>query len=276
MTEPLPDKTTKKLKVLESNLNTIFPAQIITHYTSQERFSHLTAWGENQNFTTYFRLLLTDFIDESVEHVLYLDSDILVMCDIRELWDVDFEGNTALVVKSIGTPNKERIAEIGFKNMDKYFNAGVMMINMKGWEKLPLENIFSINSNMQDQDFLNHIIDGKVKILPFAWNMQWIDKSGLVFDKISLEKYKILSTISEKEFDEATKNPKILHFLFYKPWHTKNWRKGIPTVHPYAKEWMRVARMTPFGSEIYGNYIKEAIKTTISLSLQKYMPLVYG
>ncbi|WP_233712910.1 glycosyltransferase family 8 protein [Helicobacter sp. 'CLO3_human'] len=280
MTEPLSDKTAKKLKVLESNLSAMFPTQIITHYTSQERFNCLCAYGEHKNFAAYFRLLIADFIDKSAERALYLDTDTLVMCDIRELWDVDFEGSTALVVKDILEQSVyiERFIKLGFKNnfdTNKYFNSGVMMMNIKEWRRLPLNDIFSFDTSVvADQDFLNYIVYGKTKLLPFAWNMQWRDKRILEFDSSSQIKHGklLMSSISEDEFEIANTKPKIVHFVFSKPWfksYIKIDNKFV--VHPYAKEWMRVAKMTPFGSEIYSNYIKE----TIAFWLRQYIPFVY-
>ncbi|WP_041598246.1 glycosyltransferase [Granulicella tundricola] len=43
------------------------------------RHSHLT-------FAMYLRLFMTEYLDPSLEEVLYLGSDIIICCEIDDLW----------------------------------------------------------------------------------------------------------------------------------------------------------------------------------------------
>ena len=46
--------------------------------------------------TAYFRLLAARLLPDSIDKVIYLDSDVLVKDDLMELWDMQLEGNYCL------------------------------------------------------------------------------------------------------------------------------------------------------------------------------------
>ena len=43
---------------------------------------------------TYYRLLMMDYLPESVDRVLYIDPDTVVLRDISPLYNIDFKGKT--------------------------------------------------------------------------------------------------------------------------------------------------------------------------------------
>ena len=43
-------------------------------------------------FNSYCRLFLDQILPEDVDRVLYLDSDVLILGDLQELWNIDLEG----------------------------------------------------------------------------------------------------------------------------------------------------------------------------------------
>lgn len=60
-----------------------------------------------------------------VERALYLDSDVLVRGDLKQLWNIDLQGKAVGAVTDIGFP-------MGHDHSTKapYFNAGVLLIDL--------------------------------------------------------------------------------------------------------------------------------------------------
>ena len=54
-----------------------------------------------------FRLLIPDLLE--CPKVIYFDCDVLVNLDIRELWDIDLEGNCIGGVRDSKVKKKNRI-----------------------------------------------------------------------------------------------------------------------------------------------------------------------
>lgn len=93
--------------------------------------------------TTFFRLFISSFMPEDTEKVLYLDSDMIVLGNIKELWDVDLTNH---IIGAVQDPNIQTLgcswgggvvnyADLGYQADDKYFNAGLLLINFKKWKE---------------------------------------------------------------------------------------------------------------------------------------------
>src|SRR6202035_5658175 len=108
---------------------------------------------------TYVRLWLADFFSSNIERILYLDSDIVVVGDIANLWHADI-GNAVLGAVTI--PGSTRCASCGVPEQFGYFQAGVLIINLKRWRDsdVPAQLRDWIAGNYEkivdvDQDVLN-------------------------------------------------------------------------------------------------------------------------
>ena len=132
----------------------------------------------------YARLLVQWVIPPDVDKVLYLDSDVVVLEDLAELWDSDVEEKTVLAVQdrtgwvsSRGGLSNYR--ELGIPADSKYFNSGVLLINLKKWrERNRSEQAFTYLNDyreiiqMEDQEALNAILFDDWGELDFRWNWQ--------------------------------------------------------------------------------------------------------
>ena len=79
-----------------------------------------------------FRLLLPELLD--IPRVIYLDCDIVVTLEIRQLWDIDLRGHSVAAAPDPGIPTfppviRQRIAATGVA-LEGYFNSGVMILNL--------------------------------------------------------------------------------------------------------------------------------------------------
>ncbi len=85
---------------------------------------------------TLFRLLAPNILKE--KKIIYLDCDVIVDLDIKKLWDIPVMGYPVAAVldktvqcgKTLSTNGKNIIKKSGIK-LDKYFNAGVLVLNLE-------------------------------------------------------------------------------------------------------------------------------------------------
>ncbi len=90
--------------------------------------------GLHGNRFAFMRLLLADLLP--VDKVVYLDSDLLIKLDIKSLFEIGLNGH---VIGASGVGNVEWALErpfflsIGRKPDEKYFNSGVLLMDLKQW-----------------------------------------------------------------------------------------------------------------------------------------------
>ena len=157
------------------------------------------------------------------DKLLYLDSDILVLKNILELWNTELtDCYVAAVVDGAGGKNfQEHVKNLGLEPK-QYFNSGVLLLNAQKiredgiCEKLLDYRIHGRNYYM-DQDALNVVCSGKVKYLSPYYNVfnSWY-KSEKAIRNMSALYHIAFDPCSERIFLDAT----ILHFGDYrKPWN---------------------------------------------------------
>ena len=131
--------------------------------------------------TTYYRIFIAEMYP-GVKKAIYIDSDTVIQGDISELYREDI-GNyyLAACVEQVMVQTEvfgnyvERVLGI---SRNKYFNAGIMLINCKKFRKeFVLEQFAELLETYnfivtQDEDYLNVICKGKVKYLHPKWNVQ--------------------------------------------------------------------------------------------------------
>lgn len=88
--------------------------------------------GTRKNKHFFLKLLVFDRLPEDVDRILYLDSDTLVLGSLGPLEELDMQGNLlAMVMDSLTDKHK---ALVGFKRLDRYFNSGVIYVDVKAWK----------------------------------------------------------------------------------------------------------------------------------------------
>lgn len=174
----------------------------------------------------YYRLFLDKLLPEAMEQVIYLDGDILVEGDIKELWEISMDGKALMAATemfheayyvssplALRTWKKMRIPE-----KQKYFNSGVLKVNLKKWrqEKSGEKIIQYLTENKEDvlwhdQDGLNAVLWNDRKELPAEWNVMTALFYETDYSRID---------ITEKEAKMWMEHPKILHYTNSKekPW----------------------------------------------------------
>lgn len=136
--------------------------------------------------TTYFRLFIPNLYPQ-YKKALYIDSDIILLDDIAKLYDIDMENNLIAgindgVVQSIDVFKEYVEKVVGVRSWKKYFNAGVLLMNLDELRKYDFQEkfLYILGTNKfkvaQDQDYLNRICKGRVKIIDNYWNVMPVNK----------------------------------------------------------------------------------------------------
>lgn len=130
--------------------------------------------------TTYYRLFIPELYPE-YDKVVYIDSDTICLSDIANLYNIDMGDNLIAavpdgVVQAIDVFKDYVERVVGVADYNKYFNAGVIVMNLKELREYKFEEKFiymlgKIRFEVaQDQDYLNRLCKGRVKIIDYAWN----------------------------------------------------------------------------------------------------------
>lgn len=149
------------------------------HKIDENDFSVVKNQMSRFTIGTMFRCSLPELLP-NLNRIIYLDADLFVNRDIKELWDVDIcEYCLAGVVdEGVAVHNYPRILnkypEI---KKESYFNSGVLYMNLKkirefgNLKKLVVDFLVeNPEAGLPDQDALNVIFHNKVLYLDGSWN----------------------------------------------------------------------------------------------------------
>lgn len=123
----------------------------------------------------YSRLWVADFFPETVERVLYLDCDLIVLGEIGPLCASDLHGN---LVGAVSIPGSTRCELLRIPEKFGYFNSGVMVIDLRQWRETDAANelVRYVVANPEklidaDQDALNACFFSRREPLSYIWNV---------------------------------------------------------------------------------------------------------
>ncbi|MCU9613380.1 glycosyltransferase family 8 protein [Caldibacillus lycopersici] len=175
-----------------------------------------------RHYTTemYYRLGAHLFLPKSVERILYLDPDIVVINPISEFYQLPFDDNLFIAAehehstKMIRSLNKLRLRTPLAKG---YFNTGVLLMNIqKIREAVKLEDIYQFIEEhkfrlvLPDQDVLNALYWDKIKPVDgFRYN----------YDARFFQLTKLLPS-EKNDLNWIKENTVFIHYCGKeKPWH---------------------------------------------------------
>lgn len=191
----------------------------------------------------FYRFLVAPTVAPMTDRVLYLDGDMMCRGSLGYLRNLDFQENDAAVVSDRGEPY-----EIKRMHTKRYFNAGMMLINVKQWMEEGLfddivrraeENVKRVGNRLShhDQDIHNEMLDGKCLYIEKKYNYLY-----------NLDRH---SLFAKQPVNEDYHKQIIVHFAGHaKPWHT--WVQWWPVVKEYAaiqkkSPWKDVPLVPPRG-----------------------------
>lgn len=172
--------------------------------------------GRNNPTAAYYRVVMAAVLYPAVKKLLYMDVDTLFLGKIEDFEAIEFNDKTFFAVEDTlrGISLKEHKEELGLGKEDKYFNSGVMYIDLKKWHENNIsekviamlhERAMGIRTfSFMDQGAMNSVTVG-------LW--------GELSDRIHL----MIPVLREKYKGNLLKNTVILHYAgAYKPWKYAN------------------------------------------------------
>ena len=116
-------------------------------------------------------------VKEYAARYIYLDADTMCVAPLNRLWATDLQGAPMGAVSERASAVDYRAGFLHLKN-GKYFNDGVMMVDIPEWERQHItEQAFSYQCEPrkrflgQSQDVLNLVFDGTNYFLPADYNV---------------------------------------------------------------------------------------------------------
>ena len=192
------------------------------------------------------RLLLDKLLPNNIDKILYLDGDTIVRGSLKELYETNMK-DYSIAASIEPTINKERKEYLGLSN-SRYYNAGVLLVNMKVWKKNNTgKKIIDYYEKHEgklfanDQDAINGSLKDKILTISPKYNF---------YNIFYQYNYKFLKKlmkpdeyIPEEMYKDAVKNPTIIHYLG----EERPWRIG--NKHKYRKDYIKYLDMTPWKGE---------------------------
>ena len=175
--------------------------------------------------TTYFRVFIASMFPQ-YDKAIYLDCDTVILGDISALYNYDLGDNLIAGAPCEGVNSfdvyRRYVTEVDGCDVDYFFNAGVIMMNLKAFREEGFYEQFADLLKkykftvIQDEDYLNVLCQDRILQLPRAWN-----KSPVAPDYLARE------------------DLRIVHFLMsWKPW-------CFPDI-PYQEYFWEYAEKTEF------------------------------
>ena len=163
------------------------------------------------SIVTYYRLKLGQLLN--IDKVIYLDCDMVVNSSLSPLYSINMNNIPIAGVKDL---------DFNTSNFSTYINAGMMVINLDYIRKNNIENDYlkytqnnKNNITCGDQEIINAVLNGQIKLLSDTWNVQVAN----------------FFTRSSKN-----KNPKIIHYIgSSKPWMNFSWAWHKEFYYKYLK-----------------------------------------
>ncbi|WP_150539020.1 glycosyltransferase family 8 protein [Actinobacillus vicugnae] len=181
-----------------------------THFSHLKTNSHITE-------ASYYRCLIPQLIPQ--DKVLYLDCDIVANSSLRPLYQQDISNFLVAAIPDYLINSKFFYHKI-FPQLNKYFNAGVLLFNNKKWRETDnidqrLENAIhqyqQSGSDLADQDILNLALQDNWLALERKYNYQF----GAAYYLYENNRLDIYNEI----IDLAGTSPVLIHYTgLAKPW----------------------------------------------------------
>lgn len=214
----------------EENLRLLNSLSGVKAENHKSRFSQFEGTHQHVSSTDLFKFDLPETFPQ-YDKILYMDVDMIVQGDLSSLYATELGDNYVAAVKDMrGMVSGHHHIR---NNLVSYFNAGMMLLNLKKMrnenisEKLIDYKLHKDQGFFMSQDALNCTFGIKVKYLSPVYNYMGPNLEKYTKDEI-IEFY----NISEAEYEQVVNNATIIHLTNKKkPWKTQYvwgadlWRK---------------------------------------------------
>ena len=167
----------KQLRLLSAKTHQ--RSSLIFHQIREENF---LLWKPRPKgpIMAYARLLLGSLVEAS--KIIYLDSDVIVLGDLVELWNTPMNGNVMMACRGGESATLRDDAPWSLLPGEEefpYFNSGVILLDLDAWRTQKIEEQVielvaesAVVYRFYDQTILNYLLRYQTGILPMTWNWQ--------------------------------------------------------------------------------------------------------
>lgn len=162
---------------------------MVRHFAARPVNHHLSR-------TAYARILMPLSLSEATGRLFYIDCDTVVNASLAPLASMPMDGFALAAVDDIARQVPERHIkrnrDIGLPDEMRYFNSGVLLIDLENWrrQRVSERTIAFINDHptlpMMDQDALNGALRGEWLPLDESWNLHRRLEKGVYTDDPAL------------------------------------------------------------------------------------------
>ncbi|HEY9005080.1 glycosyltransferase family 8 protein [Ohtaekwangia sp.] len=184
-------------------------------YSGEITFYDIDVAGAEQfvlmnNWTSavYYRLYFPQIVPTAIRRLLYLDTDMLVINGLQELYNIDLEGYPIAAVYDNYVKTQPLI---GIYEEEQYFNSGMMVIDTDRWRSQSISERtmeylrqYPERIKFVDQCGLNAILKNNWKKLPGKYN--------LLFSLIP-------EGLSKRAIQVFLRDKVVVHFTLQRPWN---------------------------------------------------------
>lgn len=217
LTDSFSENTYKSLRNVEERYSN---CTISVRNVDEELFSDFGLSISYISKHTYYRYLIADLFKE-YDQALYLDSDLIVNGSLSDLFTLSLDGYAAAAVEDSFIKSIDYASTLGFSENDLYFNAGVILFNLKEIRKYDLVREFFKTNNefkdyifYQDQDVLNLVLKDRVLRVSELYNYTLRD----VEDDLKKGESAIIIHYTGviKPWTKCKRHPNKLDYLYFK------------------------------------------------------------
>lgn len=178
--------------------------------------------GTHFTIATYYRIFFPSLIDPGIKKLLYIDSDVIVIGNLWELYNTNIGYCPIAAAPDSGAELRE---DLGIYKKEDYFNAGVLLIDTKNWK----------GQNVTER-VIKFLFDHpeKVKYVDQdALNATLIDNWYRISNKYNFTLLDVKLQVPSKEL---IKDVVIIHYTSWrKPWHCLTRNKLRYLYHDYLR-----------------------------------------
>lgn len=228
------------------------------------------------SWSVYVQVFMEEFFPKSIDKVLYIDSDTVIIGSIENLLNQGIEDYAIGAVVGLSFYDKVHARTSFDHQLSKertYYNMGIILYNFKKWRELDLTSVIKDGAmrdphfELASQTMLNlYLPEKSIYRLPLQYNY-W----GHLYPRYCA-RYELAwgGYYTQAEIDNAIKNPIILH---YKGSLAHPWING--SISLKRGEYIKYKKKSPWKDDPYEN-IKGYLKPSYGplRTVKKYLPVL--
>lgn len=194
-----------------------FKTSIIVYHIDPAYFLDLPT-SEFWSYATYFRVLSFEYLSKDIKTLLYLDADVICKGSLDYIKNISFKDEFAAVIPDNDNMQAGSVTRLNCPEMQgKYFNAGVIYVNLKKWHESKLTSyLLELLRGKTEYGSLKYLDQDALNIA-FALNNIYISQN---YDRIYSLKNELNDRTHQKYKETITDDTVLVHYTgITKPWH---------------------------------------------------------